>query len=76
MEFHNIVLFGTDGERILVEGTFNSKTPQTMYIQCIEEAEEFGVVLEKIQTTFLGEECEFYLCPDTGEFQVNVLPYS
>jgi hypothetical protein len=76
MEFKNITLFGTDGECIPVEGIFNSQSPQTMYIQCIEEAEEFGIVLEKIQTDFLGEECEFCLCPDTGEFQVNVLTYN
>jgi hypothetical protein len=73
MEFKNITLFGTDGECVEVLDEVVFSNPQEMYIYCINVAEEYGFVLEKVQTEFLGEECEFYLCSDTGDFKVEVL---
>ena len=73
MEFENIILFGTDGECVEVLDEINFPNPQEMYIYCIGVAEEYGFVLERVRTEFLGEGCDFYLCPDTGDFRVDVL---
>lgn len=72
-EFTDTYLFGIDNECIEVAEILYGPSPEQIYIQCIEIAEEYGIVLESIKTKFLGEECEFSLCPDTGDFLIKVL---
>lgn len=72
-EFNNTFLFGTDDECIEVLETLYGTSPEKIYTQCIEIADDYGIILQSVRTAFLGEECEFSLCPNTGDFLIEVL---
>ena len=72
-EFNDTCLFGIEGEQIEVLEPLFADTPEQLYTICIEILEEYGGVLEKISTEFLGEHCEFSLWPKTGELLVKVI---
>lgn len=72
-EFTDTYLFGTDEECIEVLETLYGISPEKVYSQCIKISEEYGVILQSVRTKFLGEECEFSLCPATGDLLIEVL---
>jgi hypothetical protein len=74
-EFTNTQLFGTDGEQIEVMEPLHHTSPENAYIECIDIADDYGIILQHITTEFLGEDCEITICPMTGDLELKILNY-
>jgi hypothetical protein len=72
LDFKNICLYGMDGEIIEVDETIYCSTPEDMYCQCVDIAEDYGVVLRYLTSEMLGEGCVISLCDDSGELILNI----
>jgi len=70
--FENVELICHNGDVIDVEQNIEFKSVNDFYGFCIEEAEEYGLILEKVNTRFLDENCTFSLNMRTGELKVDI----
>jgi hypothetical protein len=70
--FENVELICHNGDVIDVEQNIEFKSVNDLYGFCIEEAEEYGLILEKVNTRFLDENCTFSLNMRTGELKVDI----